>query len=334
MKKFITAALLLTAAVSVFPAVPMLLTGKKSNIPSEKSPAADNEIVSETISDTPYKVLEISTGEVMEVPVREYVIGAVCAEMPAVFHSEALKAQAVAAHTYAERQRMHERQSPTPELCGADFSTDVSQYQGYYTKEQAKQFFGTDFDKNYRRISEAADEVMDYIITCNDQPIISAFHSMSAGVTESAENVWGTAVEYLVPVDSNYDLNAPKYQDEVRFSREVLQNKLETAFDGVQLNENLPAWLNVRETSDSGTVLKADVGNMTVTGAEVRNALSLRSSCFEVRYEGEEAIITTKGYGHGVGMSQYGANSMAAEGKTWRDILNHYYTGCTITKQT
>ena len=114
----------------------------------------------------------------------------------------------------------------------------------------------------------------------------------------------------------------------------VLQNKLETAFDGVQLNENLPAWLNVRETSDSGTVLKADVGNMTVTGAEVRNALSLRSSCFEVRYEGEEAIITTKGYGHGVGMSQYGANSMAAEGKTWRDILNHYYTGCTITKQT
>ena len=135
------------------------------------------------LSEQPYKVLEVSTGEILEVPVRDYVIGAVCAEMPASFHSEALKAQAAAAHTYAERQRMHEQKFPTPELCGADFSTDVSQYQGYYTKEQAKQFFGADFEKNYQRISDAADEVMDYVITYNDEPIISAFHSMSPGMT-------------------------------------------------------------------------------------------------------------------------------------------------------
>ena len=88
----------------------------------------------------------------------------------------------------------------------------------------------------------------------------------------------------------------------------------------------------VREVSDQGTVLKADVGNMSVTGNEVRQALALRSPCFEVRYEGDEAIITTKGFGHGVGMSQYGANSMAAEGKTWEDILKHYYVGCSIEK--
>lgn len=284
----------------------------------------------EDVSRVPYNVMDISTGEIMEVPVREYVIGAVCAEMPASFHSEAIKAQAVAAHTYAERQRLHEREYPSPELMGADFSNDVSKYQGYYTEEQAKQVLGADFEKSYSRISECVDEVLDCIITYRDEPIISAFCSMSAGVTESAENAWGTAVDYLVPVDSSYDLNAPMYSNEVRYSMEVMKYKLENAFEGVELGENMVGWLVVRETSQQGTVLKADVGNMSVTGNEVRSALALRSACFEVRYEGEEAVITTKGYGHGVGMSQYGANSMAAEGHTWCEILEHYYKGCTI----
>ena len=144
------------------------------------------------------------------------------------------------------------------------------------------------------------------------------------------EEVYPLAHDYLVPVDSGYDLEAPMYNNEVRYSREVMQYKLESAFPGVELSENMVGWLVVREVSDQGTVLKADVGNMSVTGGEVRTALALRSACFEVRYEGEEAIITTRGFGHGVGMSQYGANSMAAEGKTWREILEHYYTGCTI----
>ena len=329
MRKYFTAVLILTAAVIFFPALPMAAPHKHTSHTSQKSEIPEKK---ENLSEQPYKVLDVSTGEIIEVPVRDYVIGAVCAEMPAEFHSEALKAQAVAAHTYAERQRLHEREFPAPELNGADFSTDVSQYQGYYTAEQAELFFGTDFEKNYKRISEAADEVMDYVITYDDEPIISAFHSMSSGVTESAENAWGAPVSYLVPVDSSSDIDAPKYTDEVRYDREVLRNKLETAFSEIVLDDDCPAWILVRETSESGTVLKADVGNMTATGAEIRNALALRSPCFEVRYEGSETIITTKGYGHCVGMSQYGANAMAASGKTWKQILNHYYTGCKIEK--
>ena len=329
MKKYFAVILFTAAFLLIIPALPVMTFDRKGSRNVRLTEFRFDE--EESISDEPYKVLDVATGEILEVPVREYVIGAVCAEMPASFHSEALKAQAVAAHTYAERQRMHEREAPTSELMGADFSNDTARYQGYFTEAQAKKVLGADFEKNYSRISECADEVIDYIITYKDEPIISAFHSMSSGMTESAENVWGTAVDYLVPVDSEYDLNAPKYTDEIRYSREVMQYKLENAFQGVVLGENMVGWLVVREVSDQGTVLHADVGNMSVTGNDVRNALSLRSPCFEVKYEGDEAVITTKGFGHGVGMSQYGANSMAAEGRTWQEILEHYYTGCEIT---
>ena len=329
MKKYFAVILFTAAFLLIIPALPVMTFDRKGSRNVRLTEFRFDE--EESISDEPYKVLDVATGEILEVPVREYVIGAVCAEMPASFHSEALKAQAVAAHTYAERQRMHEREAPTPELMGADFSNDTARYQGYFTEAQAKKVLGADFEKNYSRISECADEVIDYIITYKDEPIISAFHSMSSGMTESAENVWGTAVDYLVPVDSEYDLNAPKYTDEIRYSREVMQYKLENAFQGVELGENMVGWLVVREVSDQGTVLHADVGNMSVTGNDVRNALSLRSPCFEVKYEGDEAVITTKGFGHGVGMSQYGANSMAAEGRTWQEILEHYYTGFEIT---
>lgn len=328
---------MLAAAVLVIPAVPVYFSGKGRAASAEIS---SDEAVSEEASpeeaaeedNEPYKVLDVSTGEVIEVSQRDYVIGAVCAEMPATFEEEALKAQAVAAHTYAERQRLREKENPTPELCGAYFSNDTSKYQGYFTENQAKQYFGENFEMNYAKITEACDEVIDYIITYEDEPIISAFHSMSSGKTESAENAWGAAVEYLVPVDSGYDTSAPKYLEEVRYTKDVLKSKLESAFSGAALGEDFSEWITVAGTSDSGTVLTAAVGDKTVSGNDIRTALALRSACFTVQYEGDEAVFTTKGYGHGVGMSQYGANSMAAEGKTWREILEHYYQGCTITE--
>ena len=341
MKQYLSAVIILSAAIAALPAIPVWFSGKACSTgrPAaevtadepvrESSPAEAPEVPDES-SEESYKVLDMASGEVMEVPVRDYVIGAVCAEMPASFGEEALKAQAVAAHTYAERQRLRERESPTPELKGADFSNDTSKYQGYFTEEQAKQYFGDSFEESWSKISSAADQVLPFLITYEDEPIISAFHSMSSGMTESAENAWGAAVDYLVPVDSSYDKSAPKYMEELRCSREVLKNKLETAFPGIVLPEDMSSWIAVKEVSDSGTVLSASAGDRTVTGSELRSALALRSACFDVRYEGDEAVFTTKGYGHGVGMSQYGANAMAAEGKSWKEILEHYYPGCTI----
>lgn len=351
MKQYISSILILSAAIAVIPAIPVYISGKAYNPsaisdtdkkekelptiqentePTEKTPSPAADKVSADYSGTPYKVLDVSSGEILEVSERDYVIGAVCAEMPASFSEEALKAQAVAAHTYAQRQRLREKENPTAELGGADFSNDTSKYQGYFTQDQAKQYFGEQFDENYSKISAAADEVLPYILTYNDEPIISAFHSMSSGKTESAENAWGAAVEYLVPVDSSSDTSAPKYLEETRYNSDVLRNKLETAFPGIALGEDISSWITVKEVSDSGTVLTALAGDRTVTGNDLRLALALRSPCFDVRYEGNEAVITTKGYGHGVGMSQYGANAMAQEGKKWQQILEHYYPGAEI----
>lgn len=338
MKKYLAAALLLTAAVTLIPLFPacfyMSDTAPKDAglIQPKKVRLSSDENAQKAIcSDEPYKVLDTESGKVLEVPVRDYVIGAVCAEMPASFHEEALKAQAAAAHTYAERQRLREKASPNPELSGADFSNDTAVYQGFFTKEQARERFGEKFDESYGKISAAVDEVLPYIITYDDAPIIAAFHSMSAGYTESAENVWGTSVDYLVEVDSRSDLTAPKFREEKKFSRDELKTALEAAFEGISLGDDMSEWIKINTTSDAGTVLSANVGGKSATGNEIRNALDLRSASFDVRIDGDTAVITTKGYGHGVGMSQYGANAMAEDGKSWRDIIAHYYPDCTIS---
>ncbi|MDE6520971.1 MAG: stage II sporulation protein D [Ruminococcus sp.] len=338
MKKILLYVVLIAISSAVIPAIPACFSG---NTATTKESGTDNirikeYIFNETdvpeISDEPYKVLDITSGQVLTVPVRDYIIGAVCAEMPASFETEALKAQAVTAHTYAERQRNIERESPSSELCGADFSNDTSKYQGYLTDSQIQYYYGSNYDEYYKKISSAVDDVLPYILTFNSEPAIAAFHSMSSGKTESAENMWGTPVEYLVPVDSSYDTSAPRYMEEVRIDKSALKTRLENVFEGLKLGYNATEWVIPAEISESGTVLTALLGDTVVTGNEIRSALGLRSADFDVKYTDTEVIFTTKGFGHGVGMSQYGANAMAKEGKSWQDILNHYYTGCEITK--
>lgn len=331
MKRYFSVLIFSAVSIAVLPAIPVFFSGNAvvkevsgtTGVSDSKAPAYTGE---------PYKVLDVSTGEVIEVDEKTYVVGAVCAEMPATFETEALKAQAVVAHTYAERQRLKERSDPSPELCGADFSNDTAKYQGYFTKNQAMQYYGDNFETYYDKIDNAVNEVMPYIITYGDEPIISAFHSMSSGKTESAENAWGTAVEYLVPVDSSYDTSAPKYLEEISYSKEQLRQILAEKFSGITLSEDFTTWICVNSVSDSGTVLSAMVGDFKVSGNDIREALGLRSACFEVSYDSETAVIKTRGFGHGVGMSQYGANAMATDGKNWRDIIKHYYPECTIEK--
>ena len=339
MKKQLAAFLILTASIALIPIIPANLS--KSRRESSENTALNlrefhfsDDSGTETIeiSDEPYKVLDIESGQVLEVPVRDYVIGAVCAEMPASFCDEALKAQAIAAHTYAERQRIREHSCPTAALNGADFSNDTSVYQGFFTKEQAKERLGDKFEESYAKISAAADEVLPYIITYENEPIIAAFHSMSSGYTESAENAWGSPVDYLVEVDSRSDLTAPKFREEKRFAADELKSVLENAFDGIALGDTPSEWIQVKTVSDAGTVLSADIGGRNVTGNDIRTALGLRSASFDIHTDGDTVVITTKGYGHGVGMSQYGANAMAEQGKSWRDIISHYYPSCTISK--
>ncbi len=270
-------------------------------------------------------MLDITSGKTSEISVRDYLIGAVCAEMPATFESEALKAQAVAAHTYAERQHLLESENPTPELCGADFSNDSTLYQAYFSENQARLYYGDNFTVCYEKICNAVDEVLPYILEYDGTPIIAAFCSMSSGTTESAETVWGSPLEYLVPVESTADTHAPRYLETVTFTADQLSKILLEAYPQIQLGEDPASWIKEGERSASGTVLQVTAGDTEMSGQTFRQLLDLRSADFSITWQDDQFSIETKGYGHGVGMSQYGANAMAKEGASWQEILAHYY---------
>lgn len=321
------ACLILTA----MPLIPAMMISPKTSA-QEKSNNSDSTEISETseiITETEsletqiYHVLDIASNEILEVSVRDYVIGAVGAEMPASFETEALKAQAVAAHTYAERQViLAENRS---DLQGADFSNDPAQYQAFYTKQQLQELYGDNFNSYYEKLCNAVDAVLPEILFYDNEPIIAAFHAMSSGKTESAQNVWGNEVAYLQSVDSTSDTSAPKYQQEISYTPEQVQELLTSAHTGLILGTDTEHWFGEPTYSDAGTVLQIPVGTSIFTGQELRNIFSLRSACFEISYKDKNFIFTTKGYGHGVGLSQYGANAMALQGSNYREILAYYY---------
>ena len=277
-----------------------------------------------------FRILNTATGKVQRVKREDYVRGAVCAEMPPSFHTEALKAQAVAAHTYALRWYYNQQQNPDPSLKGADFAADPDNWRGYVTQAQAKERFGDKFDEYWGKLSAAADEGAKYVLVYDGEPIVAAYHSISAGSTEAASNVWPGDAPYLVPVESFGDTLAPNYETTMRFTEQEARALLTAADPAVSLGQDASEWLFVLSRSESGYALEVEAGSVTFTGQEIRNVFGLRSSDFDVWYEDGAIVFTVRGYGHGVGLSQYGADYMARQGATFAEILEHYYTGCRL----
>ncbi len=337
MRSYVSAALIFAVLLLTVPAIP-LLASEAAKDDSSKDSSADtllsssSESVSQKESEKgEYIVLDITTGKTETISVFDYITGAVCAEMPATFEKEALKAQAVAAHTYAERQKEKALASPDPELCGAYFSNDSTKFQAYFTENQAKQYYGENYEQYIKKIRDAVEEVQNEIIIYDGEPIIAAFHSMSPGKTESAENVWGNDIDYLIPVESSSDASAPKFLEEVTFTEDEMSQKLEKAFDGISLDDDPEKWFSGCETSESGTVLSIQTGDRELTGQQLRAAMSLRSASFEISFKDGVFTVATKGCGHAVGMSQFGANAMAEGGSDYKEILEHYYPGTKIS---
>ena len=248
----------------------------------------------------------------------DYIKGVVAAEMPALFQEEALKAQAVSARTYAVR-KMEENGS-------LDVPYDIGQ--AYITTEEMKQKWGEHFTDYYNKISDAVDATKGEIMVYENQPILAVFHAQSSGKTESAENVWSQSLPYLQRVDSAVDEKAPDFEKTVAFTYDEIIKKFQQKYSDFQLpKESIAKQIHITSRSDAGYVQQIQMGNQTLTGREVREVLGLRSANFTVAVEGDILYFTTKGYGHGAGMSQYGAELMAQEGKTYHEILQHYYTG-------
>ena len=272
-----------------------------------------------------FLIYDPESKEVSEVPAADYVFGVVAAEMPASYQPEALKAQAVAAYTYA----CYKRQSRIDTGGKYDLSADSSDDQGFLSTDKLTEKWGDKAGEYTEKITAAVSEVLGYMITYEGKPVFAAYHAISGGKTESAGNVWTKDYPYLKPVDSVGDLLCPTYLSEATFSAEDFAK---AAASLCNLTGDPSGWIGEPQRSDSGTVLSYPLGGTKVTGKKMREAFSLRSANFDLTFANGTFTFTVRGYGHGVGMSQYGANYMALQGNTFIEILAWYYTGCTLEK--
>ena len=289
--------------------------------PSESSgPAPAAERAPETL-----QVL-LGDGTVETMDMQDYLRGVVAAEMPPDFHREALKAQAVAGRTYAMYCASFAKHGE------AQVCTDSGCCQAWQSEEERRAKWGEDYDANFEKISSAVDGTYGEYLAAGGQPILAAFHAASASVTENSADVW-SAVPYLVSVSSPETADdVPHYVSTlscspIDFRDTVLSAHPEADFSGAEEH-----WIGELRRDEAGRTASVTLGGVEVSGKELRSLFSLRSTAFTLTYEPPAFTFTVTGFGHGVGMSQYGADKMARLGADYREILTHYYPGTTLVK--
>lgn len=311
----------------LFLLLPLPTLSKSDDASDEPSTAPDASYHSTSEpNEAVFKVLDADAGVIYTFAERDFLIYTVASEMPASYPTEALKAQAVATYTYYTYEKARQAENSAA-LQGADFSAVPSTFPETYSPEGLKKYWGDNYDKHLQTIAAAVDAVYGKQILYNDSPIFAAYHSSNAGKTESSSIVWGNEFAYLQPVVSSGDTLSPHYNTTVVVS----DTEFAAAFPEASLTGDASGWITgTPAVSTSGTVTSITIGGKTYTGKHVREALGLRSACFSVTHGADDFTFTVSGYGHGVGMSQYGAKAMAEQGFTYDEILRHYYTDVTI----
>ena len=273
--------------------------------------------------------LRIKLGEtVQEMTMEAYLAGVIRAEMPASFEEEALKAQAVAARTYTVHKMSG---GGSANHSDADACDDITCCKAYLGEEAAAKKWGMAAAVYEEKIRKAVALTDGEVILYEDEPVLAVFHSSSAGATRPAGEVWQKDLPYLqsVPSPENAE-SVPEYHSEMRFSLTEFKECFLSHYPAADLSGPPANWFtNIRQT-ETGSVLSLQVGGESVSGTQLRSLLGLRSAAFTIDFSKTDVIFSVTGYGHGVGMSQYGANVLAQEGKTYREILAHYYVGTTI----
>ena len=255
-----------------------------------------------------------SNGSIVKLELEEYILGVVAAEMPASFNKEALKAQSVVARTYALKC-----------INNGKKITDSSSTQNYKSIEDLKVLWGSSFNTYYKKIVDAVKDTKGEYLIYNGQFIDAVYHSTSNGKTENSVNVWGNSFPYLVSVDSIYDKTNKNFQVSTFYSYEDISNRL-----GIIVTSD--SLFDIISRNESDRVSKIEIDGIGFSGVDFRSLLSLRSTDFDIEKVNDGVTIVTRGYGHGVGMSQYGANGMANNGYGYKAILLHYYRGVSINK--
>ena len=276
---------------------------------------------------TTIKLLHTKNGEVEEIPLEKYLLGVVSAEMSANFNEEALKAQAVVARTYTLYSIQKSKKHENADIC--DSSTCC---QAWITKEdRLNKWDENTREENWNKILNAVSETKGKVIKYDGELIDAFFHSNSGGKTEEPVNVWGGSnYPYLKSVETAGEDAYAQYSSEVTISKNDFVNKIKEKHNDLEIDFTKEDALKIIEYTDSGRVKTFKVGNLNLSGVEIRSILGLKSTNFKFSIHGENIKFEVIGYGHGVGMSQTGADSLAKEGKNYEEIIKHFYTGVEI----
>ena len=258
--------------------------------------------------------------EVIDMPLNDYLVSVVLSEMPARFSEEALKAQAVVARTYALRRVEKGKKHKPAAVC-----INSGCCQGYITEEEYLAKGGT--ATNVEKIKQAVESTKDLVLIYDGKLIDATYFSCPGGQTEDAVAVWGADVPYLQSIESPGEEIATHYTDTVQLTTQEFQKKL-----GFTPTGNPAKWVESVTYTEGDGVEQITICGVSYKGTQIRKLLKLRSTAFSITVLGDTVTITTKGFGHRVGMSQYGAQAMALEGKSFREILTHYYQGVTLAQ--
>lgn len=277
------------------------------------------EIELKYINVTYIRVKKMSDNTIVKIPLEEYIVGVLAGEMPINFELEALKAQAVASRSYALKRIEYNKDKEYDVV-------DSILNQVYLDEEYLKESWGINYVKNINKLRTAVNETIDQYLEYNNSVVDALFFSTSNGYTENSENVFNFECDYLKSVESPWDQDVSSaYQTEKTLTLTDFYKKINLPY-----NKNLN--IEILERSSTNRILLLKINNVEFKGTDLYNKLSLKSTDFKIELLGNNVKITTKGYGHGVGMSQYGALGMAKQGYTYDEILKHYYTNTKIQK--
>lgn len=325
MKRLFIVGMIIAIVILILPAVLVAFIAKKEEAPqSETVSSTKVETVNEHIftnDDISIAVYRSKEERIEKHPLEQYVVGVVASEMPVQFELEALKAQALAARTYIVRQMLSETDIILPE--GA-IVTDTIIHQVFQNEQELQDRWGKDYQWKIEKIKEAVAATSGQILTYKGEPIEASFFSTSNGYTENSEDYWQNNIPYLRSVASPWDRHSPKYKTTTTIPVSQFEQRL-----GVKVTSETVG--DIIERTTSNRVKKVSINGKQFSGREIREKLELNSTDFTWRKAGNEIVIETKGWGHGVGMSQYGAEGMAKEGKTYEEIVRYYYQGVDIT---
>ena len=322
MKRFLALAVLTTLFTAL---IPVALSARDEDTTEETQQSLDE--TAETTESASAGLFSEETVQVFshidnttsEMAMRDYIIGVVAAEMPVEYEKEALKAQALAAISYTRYTIASGKES---------ISTDSGVNQGYRSETDMRADWGDKYEENYNKIRQAVTEVENLSLEYEGEPILAAYFALSAGRTEDAENIWGKEYAYLKAVPSDGDALSPGFETDISVTADELMEKLK-----IKTDLNPKDYIGEITATDTGSVTGISVCGESFTGEELRAALALPSPVFTVSADDEIFTFHCKGCGHGVGMSQYGADYMARQGANFAEILLHYYTGAQIVQR-